>query len=244
MIKSKIQFLLQKLFGFERYLYIFSRFIIKKLRWDKKEKDFIIFMDLLPNEGLILDLGANIGVMSYHLANSKPNAKIYAFEPIPVNYRNIERLISRFKIANIELKKFALGDTSGEVEMVLPVVESVKKHGLSHVVHDTIDEFNQGETFKVPLKQLDELDFLQKDAINGIKIDVENFEYFVLNGAKQLIKKNEPVIYAELWEGENRTNTFNLLTNLDYSVNVVENGVLIPFTDQVKQNFIFLPKQK
>lgn len=241
MIKSRIQFLLQKLFGFERYLYVFSRFIIKKLKWDKKEKDFLVFQDQLPNEGLILDIGANIGVMSYHLSKQKPKARIIAFEPIPVNYKNIEKLILKFGIKNIEIHKYALGDEAGELEMVLPIVNSVKKHGLSHVVHDSIEEFNQGEKFKVAVKKLDDLEFLQNELLNGIKIDVENYEFYALNGAKQLIERNKPVIYAELWEGDNRTKTFQLLTNLGYSVNIVENGELVPFIDQVKQNFIFIP---
>jgi hypothetical protein len=57
--------------GLDNYLFLFSLFIIKKLRWDKNEKDFIHFLNLLPREGIVLDIGANIGVMSYYLARDR-----------------------------------------------------------------------------------------------------------------------------------------------------------------------------
>lgn len=243
MIKSFIQYILQRLLGFERYLYVFSLFIIKKLPWDKKEKDFIFFLNKIRDGGIILDIGANIGVMSYHLATKKTKSQIISFEPIPVNYTNMEKIINKFSLSNIQIHKYALGDTEGELEMVLPVVNSVKKHGLSHVVHNSITDFNEGDIFKVPVKKLDELPELMNDTvkINGIKIDIENFEYYALKGGSELIKKHRPVIYAELWDGENRKLTFELLSGLGYSINVVDKGNLSIFNEQDKQNFIFLP---
>ena len=65
-MKTFIKYVLQKLLGLQTYLYVFARFVIIKIRWDKKEKDFFHFMKLISDEGIILDLGANIGVTSYH----------------------------------------------------------------------------------------------------------------------------------------------------------------------------------
>ncbi len=243
MIKNFIKLVLQKLFGFENYLYIFSLFIIKKLPWDRNEKDFMHFLRMIPDNGVILDIGANIGVMSYYLSKNKPHSHIYSFEPIANNYNNMERVIKRYNLTNISIEKFALGQEEGEIEMVMPVINSVKFHGLSHVVHNTIKDYNEGNRFKVPIKKLDifDIDRSHKSAIKAIKIDVENFEYFVLKGGEKLIERDKPVIYAELWEGENRNNTFNLLKGLGYKINIVENKKLVNFTGQQKQNFIFVP---
>ncbi len=245
MIKNKIKYILQKIFGFEKYLYIFSIFIIKKLPWDKKEKDFLHFMKMIPNEGTLLDIGANIGVMSFYFAKKKPKARVIAFEPIRINYNNLERIIKKYKIKNITIRKHALGLEDGEIEMVMPVVDSVKLHGLSHVLHNSIKEYNEGNIFKVPISKLDSIESLKNKTlpVNAIKIDIENFEYFALKGGEELIRNNMPIIYAELWEGDNRKLTFDLLTNLGYSINVVDKGQLVSFTKQVKQNFIFIPNQ-
>ncbi len=246
MIKNSIKYILQKILGFKSYLYIFSLFIIKKLPWDRKEKDFLYFIKMIPNKGLLLDIGANIGVMSYYLAKEKPKAKIIAFEPIKINYDNLEKIVRKYKLKNIEIYKCALGIEDGEIDMVMPVINSVKLHGLSHIIHDSIKEYNEGDTFKVPIKKLDKVEILQELTahITGIKIDIENFEYYALKGGQELIKKHKPIIYAELWDGKNRELTFNLLSKLDYSINIVDNGQLVTFNKQNKQNFIFVPKQK
>jgi FkbM family methyltransferase len=242
MIKNLIKRVLQKIFGFENYLYIFSLFIIRKLPWDKKEKDFLFFLRMLPNEGVLLDIGANIGVMSYYLSHFKPKAQVISFEPIAVNFQNLERILRKYKLTNVQIEKYALGEEEGEIEMVMPVVNSVKFHGLSHVIHGSIKENNEGTLYKVPIKRLDTIAQLQNLTVpvNAIKIDVENFEYFVLKGGKKLIDKYKPIIYAELWEGENRKQTFELLLSLGYKAKVVENGQLIEFEGQFKQNFIFV----
>ena len=67
-MKTFIKYILQKILGLKTYLYVFAIFVIVKIRWDKKEKDFFHFMKLIKDEGVILDLGANIGVTSYYLA--------------------------------------------------------------------------------------------------------------------------------------------------------------------------------
>ena len=55
------------------------------------------------------------------------------------------------------------------------------------------------------------------------------------------IRQRKPLIYAELWENENRENSFNLLKDIGYSIFVIENEQLVPFNEGTHrtQNFIF-----
>ncbi|MBN1597055.1 MAG: FkbM family methyltransferase [Bacteroidales bacterium] len=239
-MKTFIKLILQKLLGFRNYLYIFSRFIILKLPRDKNEKDFLHFIKLLPPDGTVLDIGANIGVMSYYLARSSPSRNVIAFEPIPYNYDNLLRIKRKFRLDNITLQKTALGNEEGEIEMILPVEHSVRFHGLAHVKDKDTQDKNKGELYRCPVHKLDNLLQDNKD-IKGIKIDVENFEFHVLKGAEQLLRKNMPIIYCELWDNENRVNTMQLLTGMGYSVLVLEGGSLEPFEPDkhTTQNFFF-----
>jgi hypothetical protein len=72
---------------------------------------------------------------------------------------------------------------------------------------------------------------------------VENFEYFALKGGKRILEQNHPIIYAELWENENRTNCFSLLSEMGYTTHVIENETLVKYdsSKHCKQNFIFIP---
>lgn len=244
-MKNTIKYILQQALGFKNYLFVFSLFKIYTLKRDKNEKDFFLFLNLIPENTIVLDIGANIGIMTVHLARSIKNSTVYSFEPIPNNIEAFKRVVKYFKLNNVRLFEIALGNTEGETEMVMPVIGSLQMQGLSHVVHNSIKANNEGELYKVPLKVLDKMQELANlsQRISAIKIDVENFEYFVLDGAKNILMKHKPIVYAELWENENREKCFELFRQLHYSVMIVHNNKIVMF-DSIQhktQNFIFLP---
>ena len=228
--------------GFQNYLYVFALFKIRTLKSDVKERDFFHFLSLLKDgKGDVLDVGANVGIMTVHLAKKLPNTTVHAIEPLPDNLRVLKRVIGHFGLNRIRIHETAVGDTTGEVEMILPHQGKTKMQGLSHVKHESITEWNEGEEFKVPLQKLDDL--INGQPVQGIKIDVENFEFYALSGGRRIIEANRPVIYAELWDNENRKNCLDLLTELNYKSHVIVDGQMIPFDPKKhdNQNFIFLP---
>lgn len=245
-MKNLAKYILQKLLGFHNYLYVFCRFKIRTLHKDKNEKDFLYFLSLIHAGGMVLDIGANIGIMTYYLSKVK-DSTVYAFEPMPDNIRVLERIIKHYNLNNVRVCKYALGNEEGEVEMVMPVIGSVKMQGLSHVVHSSITENNEGRRFKMPVRKLDNIGELMiaNKPVTAIKMDVENFEYFVLDGAKELLKKYKPLIYCELWENENRYKCFELVKGLGYQIKILVNGQLTLYTEEAAkkhstQNFFFV----
>lgn len=244
-MKTFAKYILQKMLGFKTYLYAFALFVIVKLRWDKREKDFFYFLKMLPDEGLVLDLGANIGVTSYHLAKKLPQSTIFSFEPLEVNMETLRRVKKRFRLTNIKEFQLAAGNENTSLEMVMPVIHKVPMHGLSHAVHKDITENNTGLKYKVPMVRLDDFQELKhtEKRITGIKIDVENYEYYVLKGAEKLIEKNKPFIYSELWENDSRKKCFTFLNNLGYSAFILYKKELVRFTEKYheKNNFFFIP---
>lgn len=240
-MKNTVKYILQKLLGFQFYLYVFSLFKIRTLQSDSNERDFFHFLSLLKDgEGSVLDVGANIGIMTVHLGQRLPHSVIHAFEPMPANVSVLKRVIAKFNLKTVKLHEIALGDSVGSVKMVLPENGKTKMQGLSHVKHESITEWNEGEEFDVPLNTLDNI--LETEKIQGIKIDVENFEYYALKGGRHILEKDHPIIYAELWDNQNRKNCFQLLKELSYNTFIVENNQLVSY-DELKhtnQNFIFI----
>ena len=243
-MKNKVKYILHTLLGFKSYLFLFSLYKIYTLKKDKNEKDFFQFLKLIPENTIVLDIGANIGIMTVHIARSIKGVTVFSFEPMPNNINAFNRIIKYFKLKNVKLREVALGNTEGEVEMVMPVIANVRMQGLSHVIHDSITEYNDGEKFKVPLVMLDKMDELlnAKQRVSAIKIDVENFEYFVLDGARNLIATHKPIVYAELWANENREKCFTLFNNLHYKTFVVIDNTIVEYNSakHSTQNFIFL----
>ncbi|MFI5148436.1 MAG: FkbM family methyltransferase, partial [Bacteroidia bacterium] len=215
---------------------------INTLKQDKKEGDFFVFLNMLPAGGTVLDIGANIGIMTVHLAMDQERT-VLAVEPMPHNLKTLYRIIDHYKLKNVKVLECALGNTEGFTEMVMPKVGGVRMQGLSHVVHESIEENNEGDKVKVPMHKPDAIpEILNSGKITGIKMDVENFESFVLEGTVETLRKHKPVLYIELWDNENRRKCFDLLKSLGYRTYVVENGKLVAYERQIKQNFIFLPK--
>ena len=244
-MKTFIKFILQKILGLKTYLYLFALFVIVKIRWDKKEKDFFYFLQLIPDGGLVLDLGANIGVTSYHLSKKLPLSTIFSFEPLELNMNTLRRIKKRYSLNNIQEYLVAVGLENGSFEMVMPVIKNVPMHGLSHVIHEENTENNKGLKYQVPVIYLDGFEPIKtaEKKITAMKIDIENFEFFALKGGETLIKKDHPVIYCELWDNENRVKCIDLLNNLGYSALLLQKNKLVPYelATVEKHNFFFLP---
>ena len=241
-LKDKFIYALQRLLGFEKYLYIFSNFKIKTLKNDRKEGDFFTFLDMVNPGDCVLDIGANIGIMTYFLSEKVGSGEVFAFEPVPENLAALRKIIFKHKLHNVTLIDKALGAEAGELEMVMPNFGKARKQGLSHVIHDTIDTFNEGTKYKVEVVTLDSVFENSTCKPTAIKLDVENFEYFVLKGGESLITQNHPIIYTELWDNENRSKCMDILTNWGYKTFVVVDGELVKWDKQIHahQNFIFL----
>lgn len=240
-MKKRIQKILQRSLGFRNYLFLFSRFKIRTLKWDNNEKDFFFFLEQLPKDARVLDIGANIGIMTWHLSKRCSKGKVHAVEPIAENIETLKRVIRRFRLSNVSLHPIALGEQAGALTMVMPEMKDVRMQGLSHVVAPEEKDQYKGTFYEVPVQRLDDTDFSQQK-IHAIKIDVENFEYSVFKGGIEMLRRDRPLIYCELWDNENREQVFQLLgSELGYRIQVLVNGKLELFDPQKHkgQNFFF-----
>ena len=166
----------------------------------------------------MLDIGANIGITVAYARRKRPDLQILAFEPLPFNVTAAKRLWRLLRIRDVDFREVALGDSAGIAEMVMPTVTQMRASGQSYVVHDGFDYspiLNEGgERFTVPLTMIDSLELPR---VSGVKLDVENFEAHVLRGATDLLKRDHPIIYCELWDTPNRQEVMSLLGSLGYA---------------------------
>ena len=244
-LKRAVQRVLQHTLGLHAYLDLFARYRLLSSRWDSRDAAFRAFLGRLPQEGLVLDIGANVGVLTVQLARRVRRGTVHAFEPTPSSHDAARRLVNRLGLANVVLHPWALGRTKGEVEMVMPVSAAVRQHGLSHVV-GSADDTTPGDRFRVPCRALDEMhEWFEPGArVTGIKLDVEDYEAEVLEGGRRLLATHRPLVYCELWLTPNRDRTVALMRELGYGAMAFRRGAVEPF-DPVPhasdQDFFFVP---
>lgn len=140
----------------------------------------------VPTAGVCFDVGANIGhhtiIMSQCVGE---NGVVFAFEPIPHIRKQMEESLALNNIKNVTIIPEALSNKDGEMNLCI----NQDNIGGSSLV-------NTGEGTKIIVK-VRTLDSYNYDRVDFIKIDVEGFEYNVLLGAEETIKKSHPTILFE-----------------------------------------------
>jgi FkbM family methyltransferase len=247
-LKSAVQRTLQRTFGLDTYLDLFARYRLLSSRWDSRDAAFRAFLDRVPEDGLALDIGANVGVMTVRLARRLSRGRVHAFEPNPACFAAAERLVKRLRLANVVLHPLALARTEGVVEMVMPVAVAIRQHGLSHVVSESGDA-TVGDRFRAPCVALDEMPqwFESGARVTAIKVDAEDYEAEVLEGGGRLLAVHRPLVYCELWLTPNRDRTVALMRGRGFDAFVYRGGRLEPFDPWPHasvQDFFFVPKAR
>ncbi len=148
-----------------------------------------------------LDVGANIGVYSNVLARlSGSGEQVHAFEPVDhVRAKLLEnaRLNAH---STMHVNSFALGANAGALEMY-QVKSGLFRGGTSTFVrNENVDAMGE-EAFEKRVVEVRTLDAYVQNAalprVDFIKIDVEGFELFVLQGAGQTLERFRPVVLIE-----------------------------------------------
>lgn len=181
------------------------------------EKTYEEFLRRLPPSGVLLDIGANLGVTVTFARRKRPDLKVVAFEPIPINVETARRLWCVLRVSGVEFRPIALGDSAGTLEMVMPILRGIPAPGQTYVKNGEWDYSSvlgdRGIQFEATVATIDSL---QLPRVHGIKLDVEHFEWHVLGGARELLKRDHPVIYCELWDTPNRIKVMDLLRECGY----------------------------
>ncbi len=168
------------------------------------ELDLLQELGRLPlSEGIICDVGANIGNHSVYCA-AFLDREVYSFEPLAAAYeilcRNIQlnRLEQRVKTFNV-----ALGDQDQRGVMV----ERPGNMGASR--------FTPSPSGAVTMATLDSV-VPEGVQVAAIKIDVEGYEVAVLRGAERLIRMNRPLLVVEVQTHSAYLEVSSVLGGYDY----------------------------
>ena len=145
------------------------------------------------NEGVFVDVGANVGAMTL-LAHSTGRAKsIVAFEPSHRYCSAWNFNVAYNGVTNATLIQTAVGDWVGEVDFRVDPSMPLNNKINQGKVHFS------SKTQKVKILTLDSICYaLNIDRITLLKIDVEGAEPLVIRGARQLL--NEKRIQNILFE--------------------------------------------
>lgn len=144
-----------------------------------------------------IDVGANIGYFTLLMANRVgPQGKVIAFEPLAENFRILQENIKLNGHANVVAENLALMSRTERIEL-----RSATPGAITWVASVRIDQNSAVESQSVEAVTLDE--YVQKNGIakvDFLKIDVEGAEASVLEGATNVLNRDQPTLLIEMHE--------------------------------------------
>jgi len=166
----------------------------------------------LPENPIVVDIGANAGFFDFILLSKVPDAVVFAFEPMPANVQRLSKTIdknTRLK-KNIHLHQMAV--TGKEQEFLDIFMEDTDEN---QVVASVFAGFNKSNTkgICVPCISLTRIfsnNNLEK--IDLLKMDCEGSEYDIIyNTSPELIKKITRMV-VEVHDMDEQQNNIHFFT--------------------------------
>jgi len=175
--------------GIELHLFLFGSFQ-KNVLENKVTK--------IPSDSVILDVGANSGLMTLFFANKIKNGFVHAFEPTDYAFKKLTR--------NLELNPGLKGririnqtfvSSGGETKYDLLAYSSwpIKSRDPKHSIHGGVAMPTENTPSITIDKYCDDQHIAK---VSLVKIDTDGHEYEVLKGMRGILSKYRPQIIFEI----------------------------------------------
>jgi FkbM family methyltransferase len=204
----------------QRYKLLY--FIQLKARRRNRPAEKLVLRLLCESQKAAIDVGANIGTISYYL--SKYSRENHAFEINP----HIAEKLRQAKLANTKVYEMGLSDSRGSARLRVPLAGFGAVFGNATI--ETANDLGGRAVSEqdLPIAMLDDFDL--KD-VGLIKIDVEGHELAVLRGAVKTLERDRPSLIIEIVErmnGQAFAEITRLTSALSYGCYRLAGNALVP----------------
>jgi len=204
----------------QRYKLLY--FIYQKARRRQRPAEKLVLRLLCGKQKAAVDVGANIGTISYFL--SKYSRENHAFEINP----HIAEKLRRAKLANTKVYEMGLSDSRGSARLRVPLAGFGAVFGNATIETANDLDGRAVSEQELPIAMLD--DFGLQD-VGLIKIDVEGHELAVLRGAVKTLERDRPSLIVEIVErmnGQAFAEISQLAAGLSYGCYRLSGNALVP----------------
>ena len=182
------------------------------------------YLESRDRKGTYIDIGANVGLTTLPMIDYFD--QINCFEPNPVA---LEQMKNNLDVNLINIYPVALSNFIGSTDLIVP--NNNTEHG--SIVNERYKKWSRNrriktQSYNVDVKTLDSYNFTNVDFI---KIDTEQSENQVVQGAMQTIMRDFPVIFMENKRSEARE-AVQTLSGLGYKYKTYKADMM--FTKEIK----------
>ncbi len=201
---------------------------------------------ICPPDGVVADIGGNIGTTALAFAAAVPKGRVHVFEPSPEMLVCLRRNIALSGADNVTVHPCGLADRSTRANLQVAIPGNPGSAFLT--------ETPAAQGTEVEVQRLDDV-LATTPRLDFVKIDVEGLELQVLRGAEQVIRRHRPVVLFELNEpalqrgGTTGRETAQFLEGLDYRLLWLDRGrfrdyVVDGMSGRTLHNVLAVPREK
>jgi FkbM family methyltransferase len=212
-----IKSILYKILSIEAYLTILQKmfYLLYDFNLLKNKEEFkyhYAIKKVIQPTDYVVDIGANLGYFSKNFARLAYKGKVISIEPLPLFYKQLQKLLKGFK--NVEIYNCALGDNDGKIKMILPKDNGMIRTGLPHIAGIKGEE--NGEEIEVEIRKGSAI-LGSYEKINYIKCDIEGYELFVFEEIYPVLEKQRPIVQIEVAD-KNKEGILAIFNKLNYTL--------------------------
>jgi FkbM family methyltransferase len=176
---------------------------------ESNQLEFELFEQLIEPGDIVIDVGANIGVLTIPLAKAVgKSGLVFAIDPQPHVFNCLCGNLFINNIHNVHAINRAAAHASGVMAFLPTVNYDVEANFGSVFVTASKQEFSSQPIATIAIDEFN----LPK--LKLLKIDVEGMELAVLEGAKETIKRTKPYLHFEFTD--NYVEPLKFLKEMDY----------------------------
>lgn len=182
--------------------------------WADLEIDLLT--SLLDPDDIVIDVGANLGLVTVPLARAVPRGRVLAFEPQRILYYGLCGNIVLNACANVYASHAAVGDRDGWIEV--PEFDFDRDTMRNYGATSLLDGHAGVPRSRTMIVRLDTAvpDDLPRP-IRLIKVDAEGMERQVLQGAAKVVERDRPFLFLECNERARGGALLRLVQELGYA---------------------------
>lgn len=162
------------------------------------DRDYMVLDDIISEaSGVILDVGAHIGLFSVYVRGLNDNVKIFAYEPEPVNFSAMKEHFKENHVEGVVAKNVAV--TAKDGETVLYLSEDSHNHSIWNFFKK---EVKQVKVPTVSMRKIFEKDLGRRGVqfCDLVKMDCEGAEFEILESMDDNLFKKIGSFYIEYHE--------------------------------------------
>jgi len=192
---------------------------IRNKNFRTNEKEYNHLTQWISEGDWVLDIGANIGHYTARFSEIVGiDGRVIAFEPVPNTFELLSANMATAGCKNVTLLNVAVSDKTKIMGIEMPKFDT----GLDNYYRATLT--NNSDFLQVLCLSVNDLNL--SNSIKLIKIDAEGHDLIALQGMRDILERDWPILIVE----DDSTGVLEYLDNLGYKHKRIENSHNLVFT--------------